>query len=613
MKRILVFISLALIAVVGAVSCNNDPKADGLVQIKSFSLQSSLNSTLTSDVTGAIDETAKTIALAIPEGAGSSFIPTFTTTDDDVVTSGSTVVTSGVTSISITDGAKLSVTDEVSGLSTSYTLSVKENDGAAELKSVAFLKEDNSALTEDAAPEAISSEMIVRVPAAAFKQELTLTVEAGLNDVVKVNGAEVTDGKVKVDTSFPIDITVTDEVAKTSANYTLKVGKVLEYVVSKVGTISDGTRIFGAIDLAINPKDGNPWIAYSKEIDGDEIDRVSVQKFDGTSFSFVGESYVKPDPDTKDAKSPTLAFDNSGTAYLKYIGGEAASKNTVRKFTTNWEVVGKASLNSVNVNNTYPSPQYIQSNGQPAFFFFNNTKPNRRTIASAYYNGSEWVEKINAAASGIAPAYGEGPSSKSGTYYGSCFTSFKGKNYMLSSFNEWGYFVYEVGDGCALTPIVYDFKPGASEYGVSSNFNIATDGDDLYVYVYDVAAAKMQVYKVDFNEKKLVEYGEGIPATFGTTGVNEASTFSVSPTGLTVAAVEDAEHNVTFKYLNSSLQWENFTLTESTIKNSSTGVFRIAFNSDGVGYIAYPGETDDVKIGKIEVYKIALETDVIPE
>ena len=51
MKRILTFFSVALIVVAGTVSCNNDPKADGLAQIKSFSIQSSLNSTLSSDVT----------------------------------------------------------------------------------------------------------------------------------------------------------------------------------------------------------------------------------------------------------------------------------------------------------------------------------------------------------------------------------------------------------------------------------------------------------------------------------------------------------------------------------------------------------------------------------
>ncbi len=613
MRRISTFFSIALIVVAGTVSCNNDPKADGLAQIKSFSLQSSLNQTLSSNVTGAIDETAKTISLVLPEGSGSSFIPTFTATDDDVVKAGSTVVTSGVTSISVTDGTKLTVTDEVSELTSTYTLSVKENDGAAELKSVSFLKADNAVLTDDVAPEAIASEMIARVPAAAFRQELTISVEAGLNDVVKIGGKEAEGGKAKVDTSFPIDITVTDAVAGTSANYVLKVGKVLEYVVTKVASISDGTKIFGSIDLAINPKDGNPWIAYYKEIDGDKLDRVAVQRFDGTSFSFVGDSYIKPDPDAKDAKQPTLAFASDGTAYLKYIGGEVNNKNTVRKYTTTWEVVGNASLNSVNITATFPSPHYIQSDGTPAFFFTNNTNPNKRTIGSAYYNGSEWVEKLNASASGIAPAFGEGPTSSAGWFYSSCFTTFNGKIYMLASFNMWGYFVYEVGNGCTLTPVVYDFKPGESEYGVPTNFNIATDGDDLFVYACDVAAAKMQVYKVNFTDKKLVEYGEGILGNSSSSGVSEASTFSVSPTGLVVAAVEDAEHAVTFKYLNSSLQWENFTLTENALNNSASGEFRIAFNSDGVGYIAYPGETDDAKIGNIEVYKIALEADILPE
>ena len=603
MKRILAFISLALIAVAGAVSCNNDPKADGLVQIKSFSLQSSLNSTLTSDVTGAIDETAKTIALAIPEGAGSSFIPTFTTTDDDVVTSGSTVVTSGVTSISITDGAKLSVTDEVSGLSTSYSLSVKENDGAAELKSVAFLKEDNSALTEDAAPEAIAAEMIVRVPSAAFKQELTLTVEAGLNDVVKVNGAEVTDGKVKVDTSFPIDITVTDEVAKTSTSYVLKVGKILEYVISKVGTISDGTRIYPTFDIQINPKDGTPWIAYYKEIEG-SVSRVAVVRLDGTSFPYIGESCLSPE--TRDAKNPVLAFAGDGTAFLKYTGGEVANRNTVKKFTTTWETCGKESLNNSNVNTSYASPLYIQSNGQPAFFFSANSGDYKRSIVSECFNGTDWVEKP-AFGNGIAPKYGE-PSGKAGNFYGSANTTHKGKTYMLSSFNEWGYFIHEVGDDCSLQTVVYDYKPGTSDYGVFVNMTISSDGENLFAFVSDKSNTKMQVYKVDFEGKTLTEYGEGLTVTISTNGTpKESAAFAASPSGLLVSAIEDSDNNTYFKYLNSNLQWENFTMSEAPVKISSTGDYHIVFNSEGTGYIAYTSD----KV--IEVYKVALEADVLPE
>lgn len=603
MKRILTFISVALIAVAGAVSCNNDPKADGLVQIKSFSLQSSLNPTLTSDVTGAIDETAKTITLTIPEGSGSSFIPTFTTTDDDVVTSGSTVITSGVTSINITDGAKLSVTDEVSGLSTSYTLSVKENDGVAELKSVTFLKADNSVLTEDIAPESIASEMLVRVPSEAFKQELTLSVEAGLNDVVKVNGTEATDGKVKVDTSFPIDITVTDEVAKTSTNYVLKVGKILEYVVSKVGTFSDGTKIYPTFDIQINPKDGTPWIAYYKNIEGGSVSRAAVVRLEGASFPFVGESCISPD--VKDAKNPVLAFASDGTAFLKYTGGEIANRNTVKKFTTTWETYGKESLNSVNVNTSYASPLYIQSNGQPAFFFSANSGDYRRCIVSECFNGTDWVEKP-AFGNGVAPKYGE-PSGNAGTFYGSANTTHNGKTYMLSSFNEWGYFIHEVGDDCSLQTVVYDYKPGTSKYGVGTNMAISSDGENLYVFASDESNTKMQVYKVDFEGKTLTEYGQGLTVTISRGAPQESAAFAASSNGLLVSAIEDSDHNTYFKYLNTNLQWENFTTSESPVAISSTGDYHIVFNSEGTGYIAYTSANG------IEIYKIALEADVLPE
>lgn len=605
MKRILTFFSVALIVVAGTVSCNNDPKADGLAQIKSFSLQSSLNSTLSSDVTGVLDETARTISLVLPEGSGSSFIPTFTVTDDDVVKAGSTVVTSGVTSISVTDGVQLSVTDEVSELNVTYTLSVKENDGAAELKSISFLKADNSVLTADVIPEAIASEMIARVPSAAFKQELVLTVEAGLNDVVKVNGKDVESGKATVDTSFPIDITVTDAVAGTSASYILKVGKVLEYVVSKVGTISDGTKIFPTFDIKINPKDGTPWIAYYKELEGDKYDRVAVVRLDGTSFPYVGESCISAD--IKDAKNPALAFASDGTAFLKYAGGEVTNRNTVKKFSsTTWEVCGKEGINSVNINTSYPSPLYIQSNGHPAFFFTANAGELKRSIVSSYFNGTDWIEKP-ASASGIAPKYGE-PSDKAGAFYGSAIAEHNGKTYMLSSFNEWGYMVYEVGEECALTPIVYNYKPGTSSYGVPGNMAISSDGDEMFVFAADISNSKMQVYKVDFAGKTLTEYGAGLNVSFDKYGsAVESATFSTSNTGLKVATIEDSDHNVYFKYLNSSLQWEDITISEKPVAIASNGHFHFVFNADGTGYIAYTSANG------IEVYKVALEADVLPE
>lgn len=82
----------------------------------------------------------------------------------------------------------------------------------------------------------------------------------------------------------------------------------------------------------------------------------------------------------------------------------------------------------------------------------------------------------------------------------------------------------------------------------------------------------MQVYKVDFAGKTLTEYGAGLNVSFDKYGsVVESATFSTSNTGLKVATIEDSDHNVYFKYLNSSLQWEDITISENLWPSHLTG------------------------------------------
>ena len=146
-------------------------------------------------VKGIVDETSKTITLTIPSTAiDASLIPTFTTTEYDEVSISGTVLSSGVTAVKLSNGAKVSVDDNVSDLSTSYTLVVLNNDEMAELLSMEFKAVDNELLSKDVAAEKIEKEMIVRVPEKAFMQELVMTVSAGLNDVIKVNGEAVESG-----------------------------------------------------------------------------------------------------------------------------------------------------------------------------------------------------------------------------------------------------------------------------------------------------------------------------------------------------------------------------------------------------------------------------------
>ena len=232
MKRIFVFLMSAIAIVATLSSCNQEYVPDGTAELQSIKLTSSLNPSLDSDIVGAIDAEAKTITFVIPESVSeTSFIPTFTVTTDDIFKASGTIIESGVTPMEITDGAKVYISDEKSSLLVTYTLIVVPNDFTAELLGVTIAAEDNSGLiTEDITAE-VSEEMITRVPAAAFRQELTIRLTATSNDKIKVNGSEISDGKaLNVDTAFPVDITVTDEIAGKSAKYVLKVGKILSNV-----------------------------------------------------------------------------------------------------------------------------------------------------------------------------------------------------------------------------------------------------------------------------------------------------------------------------------------------------------------------------------------------
>jgi len=222
MKRIIAFLACAALLVASAASCNKNTP-DNQVTIKSISLPQSLNPVLSADVEGSIS--SRTITFILPESiTTTSFIPVFELSDYDVLSQYGTVLTSGSTSCSFADGDTLHISDEVSELNSNYVIAIKYDDGKAELTYVAFLANDNTLLMKDVIPSKISDEMSVSVPAAAYMRNLTLTVKGGSNDVVKVNHAELdSDDKTTVDTGFPIEIEVEDEVSGISRKYVLNV------------------------------------------------------------------------------------------------------------------------------------------------------------------------------------------------------------------------------------------------------------------------------------------------------------------------------------------------------------------------------------------------------
>ena len=609
MNRIVSFAACVLAAASVLASCQPKVTPDGKCEITSFTLSSAKNAALPNDVKGVIDASAKTITLVIPTSvSATSFIPDFTVTENDVVKVGGAALVSGETSVSLTDGTKISVSDDVSVMSVDYTIAIKPNDEIAELVSICFKQADNSALTADVAPEAITPEMIVRVPGEAFRKELVLTVTAGQNDAIKVNNSDVESGaSIKVDTNFPIDITVSDQVAGKSSAYVLKVGKILEYVLSKIGQYTEGT--IADFVMTINPADDCPYFAYARKVGDEKYNNISVAKWDGSAFTLVGPTGAA-DASARAASKPRIAFAPDGTLFLQYYGAEVSNKPTVKKLDSGWTMIGEAGIIPQNGNSSssYNYPLFVHpASGQPAFFWNGNTKneASYRVMNYSGFNGTAWSSNV---VSG-APALGSGGTANSGMYYASSCVIYDGKVFIGSSFNEFGYYVHEVNADGTLKPIVENFIPAGAPHGLPASLALKGDGQGgLYLMGADRATNTMQIFTVDASAGTLKPFGTGIPVTIGSSGsVTEDAGFAVSPTDqLVVIAYDGAENIPVFEYLDvdGGYQWSKFA-AESPVAAKSA--YFLEFDSKGNGYIAYQSADG------IELYSVGLEADILPE
>lgn len=606
MKRLLLAAIGTMAILAGLTACHQD-NPDGLCILSSFSIQNVSGNY--EPIKGTIDQNAQTISVTIPsEQASDEFLLAFTASEYDEVSVGGYAIYSGNVTIKPYDGMKFDLKDNISGLSNSYTLVVKYNDGNAVLKAVSFKKSENAALESDVAPDEIAPEMIVRVPGAAFRTELSMTVEAGSGDVIKVNNQEVASGSsIKVDTSFPIDITVSDPVANASSKYVVKVGKILDVVVTKLGSFKEGTMATSDLDVVINPADGLPYFAYVRKAGEDKYNGMSVVKWDGQAFSNVGASGFSNSA-SRAASKPRIAFAEDGTLFAYYVGGGVASRPTVMKYSGEWTFVGQEGNTSVNVNTSYVYPFFVlPGTSKPAFFYNGNTKntPSYRTMNLNSFNGESWSESV---VTGTVPAYGSGSTASSGMYYTSDMVAVGSKRYIGSAFNEFGYYVHEVGADGSISTIVDNYVPSGEKCGLPGNVSIAADKDgNLYFFGAVWTGAIMQIYKVDMAAKTLNAYASGIPVAISSSGgVSTKAEFGIYPdTNLIIAVYDDADSIPQFIYLNESVQWNKFEVADAVAAKTD---YKIVFDGKGKGYISYIS-----KDGSIELYGVGLEADILPE
>lgn len=606
MKRIISLVVIAAAALVAFSACEKKPVPDGKVGFKSFSFKQANNSALPSDLAVSIDDAAKTLTVTVPTSVTSrSFVPSFTVTEFDEVTSGGAAVTSDQTSINITSPVK--VNDPVSGLDITYNFVIVDNDGVAEITSLVFKAADNSLLSDDVAPDAIASDMLVRVPGPAFQQKLKIVATATANDEIRINNTTVASGEaIEVDTSFPIDITVNDAVAGVRNSYVLKVGKILQSFWAEVATFSNA-EVTDFVDIAVDG--GSVYVAITEnDLDGDKVttrDLASVLKYDGGAFDYIGDRKFSG---ARTNYGAIEAFD--GKVYYSFTdyGAATAQKHSVAVFDgASWGFVGDRGFGpKVTGISNYRTDLIVDPvTKNPILGQTTNEALNglaKRDLAISVFDGSAWT---------IGPV----PGRTQDYCYNVKFARSADAVYVLAANQN------------TKTFSLYQYKSGAwsvlvADLAVSGTTDICTVFMDLecdpegnvWAAVGDNSSGDYLCYLYKFNGTELERFNNPVPnATFNNSADQWSLTFDAGGNPV-VAYVSDPAEGASRTVKVVAIDPETLTWGEAyDFGQATSGKYLSAGRAaDGTIYVAYP-TTDTDKVNTIHLQKFALEDDIIPE
>lgn len=491
----------------------------------------------------------------------------------------------------------------------------------AELVSFKILAADNEGLEVDYAPEAIAQSMVIRIPGGGQGKTLKATLTAGENDEIKVNDVAVTDGKASFDASYPVDIVVTNTKSKKSAQYEVKIGKILEIVAKEVTTFTSEGMAYtsSAFTVATNPVTKEIYMAYACG----STKNVGVVKFNGASFDQVGVEGIS-DGEIATTNPFSLSFDASGAPYVLYGGGEVKSRFSIRKFNgSTWDLLGSG-LSSGNYSTSFYPDIYFDASGNPGWFFCGNQKntPGYRNAINLFYDGSEWKE--SATITGL-PTY---ESNNTALFYVARYAKVGDKLYGVFTSNQAGLFLYELSGSSWGSPIISAFVPAEETTSLPGNLSCAVSKDGkLLVFTARWTKQAMQVYQ--FNGTAFEEYGNTFPVSIGTSGGTNDAAFAVNPvTGELFAVVLNDDDQVLYTIMDENRQWGELNYLGSVNKipaptdedpdaftyeygaPSAYGGPALAFDAKGNAIVIYPDA--DRKSG-YHVYSIGLEEDILPE
>ncbi len=272
----------------------------------------------------------------------------------------------------------------------------------AQLLSFGFYKADNAGLSQDyvaTIPALVagttSYEVEIGLPASVDLTELVARFTVNEGNTVTVDGVAQTSGVTKNDFTDPIDYMVR---GSNNVRYTITV---VEAASGESGwkelAVLDATQLSGNADftgvysgavLAIGPKDNAPYVAYgARGVDN----KMSVAKFENGAWTQVGQTLF-----SSVVNGSHFDFDIApdGTPYVAYGDQDAASLKgalSVMKFDgTQWSYVGDQGFFKVQAQ--YPGLAAVK--GGLAIDLINNSKDGdiaRRAMGVATYADGVWT------------------------------------------------------------------------------------------------------------------------------------------------------------------------------------------------------------------------------
>lgn len=481
-----------------------------------------------------------------------------------------------------------------------FAISVSSFAQDAQLLTFGFYQADNAGLSKDyvaQVPAVVAGtttyDVEIALPASADLTALVARFTVNSGNTVTVDGVAQTSGVTKNDFTDPVDYLVR---GSNNVRYTITVVEASDKAWSEV-SVYDGTEVYSDARMQVSPADNLPYIAF--KVRKDDNNKMSVLKFADGSWQQLGVEGF-----SGEVNGSHYAFDIApdGTPYVAYGDQDAASLKgalSVMKFDgAKWDYVGEQGFFKVQAQ--YVGIAALESG--LAVALQNNSKTAdipQRAFGVATYDGTAWTTGESSLLSS-----GQGMYTAKVAGNGKIATAISINRGKVDDVN-YGHNIFKY-EGGQWTSLATNFlEAGATQTSIaigSFGTAVASDGT-IYAWTGDDAPQTDKVYQV-----RLKKY-DAATGTWSTVAGNTLPIGHdggiESHISLNVAIAPDGTPFVVYNNFKDQKKLYVMYLDPSTgqwspsvqLAEGASDV-NIDFDATGVGYITYTDESNHIHLLK---------------